>query len=249
MFKEKWLLLVAGMIFMATGCAKSTDEGVGTKEIPVTEDKDVPATQDAADDAATGDSATDPGATDEAATEPQASTGPAQVGDPAPAWEGLVGVDDANHSLSDLSLAKAVVVVFTCNSCPVAVAYQDRLKQIAADYKDKGVELVAINVNNIEPDRLPAMKERATEENFEFAYLYDPTQESARAYNATVTPHAFLLDGDRKIAYAGAIDDSQNADSVTKTYLRDAIDAVLAGEAPAVTTSKAVGCGIKYEDT
>src|SRR5262245_45359491 len=99
------------------------------------------------------------------------------IGDPAPAWKDLVGVDDGTHSLSDLKDAKAVVVVFTCNHCPVAKAYEDRLIDLAADYGDKGVELVAINVNNMDADKLPAMKERAEEKGFKFDYLYDPTQQ------------------------------------------------------------------------
>ena len=103
-----------------------------------------------------------------------------------------------------------MVVVFTCNHCPVAQAYEDRIVEIAADYKDKGVEVVAINVNNMEADKLPAMKERAEEKGFKFDYLYDPSQEIGRAFGATVTPHAFLLDGERNVVYIGAIDDNMN---------------------------------------
>lgn len=169
------------------------------------------------------------------------------IGDPAPAWHDLIGVDDQRHSLSDLSDAKAVVVVFTCNHCPVAKAYQDRVIELAANYKPRGVEVVAINVNNIEADKLPAMKERAEEKGFKFSYLYDPSQEIGRAYGATVTPHAFLLDGKRKLAYVGAIDDNMSPEKVSAHYLRDAIDAVLAGSKPEPATTKPVGCGIQYE--
>ncbi len=169
------------------------------------------------------------------------------IGDAAPEWKDLEGVDDQEHSLSDLAGAKAVAVVFTCNHCPVAQAYQDRLIELAADYKSKGVELVAINVNNNEDDKLPAMKTRATEKGFEFAYLYDPSQEIGRAYGATVTPHAFLLDGERNLVYAGGIDDNMQIDKVEKHYLRDAIDTVLAGSKPDPETTKPMGCGIQYE--
>lgn len=169
------------------------------------------------------------------------------VGDPAPAWDGLVGVDDEKHSLKDHVDAKAVVVVFTCNHCPVAQAYEDRIVDLAADYHNQGVDLVAINVNNIEADKLPQMKERAEEKGFKFDYLYDPSQEIGRAYGAAVTPHAFLLDGKRNVVYIGAIDDNMNSDKVTKHYLRDAIDAVLAGSEPQTATTKPVGCGIQYE--
>lgn len=171
----------------------------------------------------------------------------AGVGAPAPQWKNLAGVDDKVHNLSDLKDAKAVAVVFTCNHCPVAKAYEDRLIELAADYGDKGIEVVAINVSNADADKLPAMKERAEEKGFKFAYLYDPSQQIGREFGATVTPHAFLLDGDRNIAYIGAIDDSMQPDKVTKRHLRDAIDAVLAGSKPEVASTKPIGCGIRYE--
>jgi peroxiredoxin len=169
------------------------------------------------------------------------------VGDPAPEWKDLMGVDDQKHSLGDIKEAKAVVVVFTCNHCPVAQAYEDRIIELAADYKDKGVEVVAINVNNIDADKLPAMKTRAEEKGYKFSYLYDPSQEIGRAFGATVTPHAFLLDGEKNLVYVGAIDDQMNAEEVKEHYLRDAIDAVLAGSKPAKESTKPAGCGIQYE--
>lgn len=169
------------------------------------------------------------------------------IGDPAPEWQDLEGVDGQKHGLSDLANAKGVVVIFTCNHCPVAQAYEDRIVELAADYKDKGVELVAINVNNIEADKLPAMKQRAEEKGYKFAYLYDPSQEIGRAFGATVTPHAFLLDGEHKLVYAGAIDDQMEVAKVEKQYLRDALDAVLAGSKPENDTIKPIGCGIQYE--
>jgi peroxiredoxin len=169
------------------------------------------------------------------------------VGDSAPAWEGLVGIDDQKHSLKEHADAKAIVVVFTCNHCPVAQAYEDRLVQLASDYQGKGVELVAINVNNMDADKLPAMKERAEEKGFKFDYLYDPSQNIGRAFGATVTPHVFLLDADRHVAYIGAVDDSMEEAKVTRHYLRDAIDAVLADSKPQTDTTKPMGCGIRYE--
>ena len=169
------------------------------------------------------------------------------LGDKAPAWSKLEGVDGKKHSLADLKDAKAVVVVFTCNHCPVAKAYEERLVALNNDYKEKGVSLVAINVSNAEADKLPAMKERAEEKGFEFAYLYDPSQKIGRAFGATVTPHAFLLDKDKKLVYRGAIDDNQKVDKVEKHSLRDALDAVLAGKKPAVAETEQFGCGIGYE--
>ena len=170
-----------------------------------------------------------------------------RVGDAAPEFENLIGTDDKRHSLEEYAKAKAVVVVFTCNSCPVARAYEDRLMALQNEYADKGVRLVAINVNNTEADRLPAMKKRAEEQGFEFAYLYDPSQEIARKYGATVTPHVFLLDEKRQLAYVGPVDDNQNEAKVKHKYLREAIDAELAGSKPETTQHKPFGCAIKYE--
>lgn len=181
------------------------------------------------------------------ATAPTPAAKAFAAGDPAPEWKELLGVDDQKHGLSELADAKAVVVIFTCNHCPVAQAYEDRLVELAADYKSQGVELVAINVNNMEDDKLPAMKQRAEAKGYKFAYLYDPSQEIGRAFGATVTPHAFLLDGKHKLAYAGAIDDQMEAAKVEKRYLRDAIDAVLAGNKPETDVTKPMGCGIQYE--
>jgi peroxiredoxin len=171
----------------------------------------------------------------------------AQLGDAGPAWSKLDGIDGKAHSLSDLKEAKAVLVVFTCNHCPVAKAYEDRLNELHHDYKDRDVALVAINVNNVEDDKLPAMKERAKEKGFKFQYLYDPSQAIGRAYGATVTPHAFILDKDRKVAYMGAIDNDQDVKKADQHFVRDALDAVLAGEKPEPAKTKQFGCGIQYE--
>jgi peroxiredoxin len=170
-----------------------------------------------------------------------------KIGDRAPAWEKLAGTDDKEHSLSDLKKSKAIAVIFTCNTCPVAVAYEDRLIKLANDYKDKGVAVVAINVNADERNNLEAMKQRAEKKGFTFDYIIDPSQEIGRKYGATVTPHVFLLDSERKIAYMGAIDDDMKADNVKQHSLQDAIDAVLAGHTPAVAETKQFGCGIRYE--
>ena len=125
------------------------------------------------------------------------------VGSPAPAWENLAGTDGRKHSLADLKDKAAVVVVFTCNSCPVAVGYESRVAAFAKKYADK-VAVVAINVNTGKDDALPAMTERAAKKNFPFPYLYDPTQEIARRYGAKYTPEFFLLDKDRRVVYMGA---------------------------------------------
>jgi peroxiredoxin len=185
--------------------------------------------------------------TAEAKSANEKRTGEFRVGNRAPAFEGLAGTDDKPHSLNDYAVAKAVVVVFTCNHCPVAQAYEDRLVTLDKDYSGKGVQLVAINVSNLEEDKLPAMKQRAAAKGFKFPYLYDPSQRVGREYGATVTPHVFLLDGKKQLAYVGPVDDSQDQSKVSHQYLRDAIDAVLAGKAPATAEVKPFGCGIQYE--
>jgi len=169
------------------------------------------------------------------------------VGDKGPNFASLIGIDDQRHSLADYKDAKLLVVVFTCNHCPVAVAYEDRLVAYARDYKSKGVQVVAINVNNLEEDKLPAMKVRAQQKGFNFPYLYDPSQAVARAYGATVTPHVFVLDENRTVAYMGSVDDSQQTSRITNNYLRTATDALLAGQKPATTETRQFGCSIKYE--
>ncbi len=172
-----------------------------------------------------------------------------KVGDQAPKFTGIVGTDDKKHNLSDYKDSKLLVLVFTCNHCPVARAYEKRLVALQRDYKTQGVQVVAVNVNNIEPDRLDKMKARAEQQKFNFPYLYDSTQKIGRQYGATVTPHVFLLDQNRRIVYMGAVDDKMNADQVKKRYLRNAIDAVLDGKKPPKTVTRQFGCSIKYEKT
>jgi peroxiredoxin len=167
------------------------------------------------------------------------------VGDAAPAWKDLPGTDGMKHSLADHA-DKVVVVVFTCNSCPVAESYEDRVIAFAEKYKDK-VAVVAINVNTIPDDRLDAMKKRAEKKKFPFEYLYDETQKIARDYGATFTPEFFVLTKDRKIAYMGAMDDKTKADEVKEKYLEAAVDAVLKGDKPAKAETVAHGCLIRFK--
>ena len=169
------------------------------------------------------------------------------VGDAAPSWSRIIGTDDKPHSLKDYKAAKVVVLTFTCNHCPVAQAYEDRLVGFVNRYKDKGVRLVAVNCNRNSADGLDAMKEHAKEKGFNFDYLFDESQQIGRNYGAAVTPHVFVLDKDRKIAYMGAWDNSMDPAKVEHHYVRDAVDALLAGKKPEVTESRQFGCGIQYE--
>ena len=170
------------------------------------------------------------------------------IGDKGAAWKNLIGIDDKKHSLADHKDAKLVVAVFTCNECPVAAAYENRLIQFLKDYQDKGVQVVAISVSKRPADSLDKMKIRAKERGFNFPYLHDPSQKIGREYGANVTPHVFLLDKDRTIAYMGAVDDNIfNPAKVKKHYLRAAVDALLDGKNTEITESRQVGCAIIYE--
>ncbi len=169
------------------------------------------------------------------------------IGDPAPAWEGLAGVDDKPHSMSDWSTQPVMVVVFTCNSCPYAVDAEDRLIELQKKYADRGVALVAINVNKVDEDLLPAMKQKALQKGFAFPYLFDETQQIARDYGAMVTPECYVLDAERKVRYMGSIDDSPDGKQIGDKYLESAIDSVLAGTAPSLSETVPIGCRVRYE--
>jgi peroxiredoxin len=169
------------------------------------------------------------------------------IGDAAPVWADLPGVDDRRHSLADLAERKVVVVVFTCNSCPYAVDHEDRLLEFARKYQGQSVALVAINVNKVADDLLPAMKDRARAKNFSFPYLFDETQAIARKYGATYTPEFFAMDQSRRIIYMGAMDDSPDGKNVKVRYLEQAVDAALKDSVAPVAETIAVGCQIRYE--
>lgn len=163
----------------------------------------------------------------------------------------LPGIDDQMHELSTYRDKAAIALIFSCNHCPYVRAWEDRIIEIQADYADKGVQIIAINANNAKKhpdDSFPKMKERAREKGFNFLYLYDETQETARAYGAERTPEVFLFDQQGVLRYHGAVDDNfQHAKDVKHHYLRDALDAVIAGEAPAMAETRPVGCTIKWK--
>jgi len=174
-----------------------------------------------------------------------------KIGQKAPDWSGIIGVDGKEHGLSEYKKAKAIVLVFTCNHCPVAKAYEDRIIGLQKDYGPKGVQVVAVNVNNIPADRLEKMKERAKAKKFTFPYLYDPSQKMGHDYGAKVTPHVFILgkaaDEGRKVVYIGAVDNNRQAEKADTHYVRDALDAILEGKEPPTPQTKAFGCSVKYE--
>jgi len=171
------------------------------------------------------------------------------VGDPAPAWKDLPGADGKTHSLDELKNKEVVVVVFTCNSCPVANDYEDRMigfakKHAAAEGK---VALVAINVNTIPDDRLDKMKQRAEKKKYNFPYLYDETQKIAVDFGAMYTPEFFVLDKNRKVVYMGAMDDKSNEKEAMQNFVEPAVEAALKGQKAAKGETLARGCMIRFK--
>ena len=161
----------------------------------------------------------------------------------------LPGVDGRDHSLDDYRDAEALVLVQSCNHCPYVQAWEGRLSAIQQEYRDRGVRIVAISSNDVSShpeDSFEQMQVRAQEQGFNFDYLYDESQDVARALGSERTPEVFVFDGERRLRYHGAIDDSRDETAVTDHYLRDALDAVLAGEVPAVPDTPPVGCTVKW---
>jgi peroxiredoxin len=163
----------------------------------------------------------------------------------------LPGVDGKDHSSAEYKDKKLLAVIFHCNHCPVATAYQDRMIAIQKDYAEKGVQIVAINSNDAESfpaDSFDNMKTRAKEKGYNFPYLRDESQDVGKAYGALVTPHVFLFDAQRKLRYRGRIDDNwQEPDKVKVRDLRDALDALLAGKEIPSATTRQMGCTIKWK--
>lgn len=173
-----------------------------------------------------------------------------QVGDTARDFK-LKNIDGKMLSLADMKDAKGYIVIFTCNHCPYAIAYEDRIIDINNRYAKLGYPVVAINPNDPvkQPDdSFDKMKVRAGEKGFTFPYLLDDTQEIAKAYGATRTPHVYLLDKNRIVRYIGAIDDNHEEPAdVKEKYLENAIDALRNGKPVAVPQTKAIGCTIKWK--
>ncbi len=181
------------------------------------------------------------------------------IGAEAPDFK-LPGVDGREHSLKDFASAKVLAIVFTCNHCPTAQAYEDRLIKLHGNYKDKDVALVAINPNDPRAVRLDElgytdlsdsfeeMKTRAKAKKFAFPYLHDgETQQTARAYGVQATPHVFIFDRERRLCYVGRIDDSE-VKEVKSHDARKAIEALLAGKPVPVAKTRVFGCSTKWAD-
>ncbi len=160
----------------------------------------------------------------------------------------LKNVDGKMVSLADYKNAKGFIVIFTCNHCPVAKAYEQRIIGLNEKFASKGYPVIAINPTN--PDLYPDdsfgdMQARAKEQGYKFPYLMDEGQKIYPKFGATKTPHVFLLNKDLEVKYIGAIDDNQDADAAKVKYVENAIAALDKGQSPAPAETKAVGCGIK----
>jgi thiol-disulfide isomerase/thioredoxin len=172
------------------------------------------------------------------------------VGEKAPAFSGIPATtkagDDSSLTLGDIK-EDVVVVVFLANHCPVVQAYEDRIIDFTNDYKGKSVKVVGVAVSDQKIDKLPGIKTYMKEKGSNYVYGHDESQAIGKAYGATNTPQFFVLDKDRVIRYMGAMDDSMAEAKIKKTYLRDAVDAVLKGESVEVSETQPKGCGVSYK--
>jgi peroxiredoxin len=180
------------------------------------------------------------------------------IGSPAPDFA-LPGVDGKTHKLNDYAASSLLAIVFTCNHCPTAQLYEDRIKRIAADYRNKGVAVVAIQPNDPNAlrvdememsdmsDTLKEMKIRSEYRHFNFPYLYDgATQSVAEAYGPKATPHIFIFDSKRKLQYEGRVDDNQREMLVKVNDARNALDSLVAGRPVTVAHTAVFGCSTKW---
>ena len=175
------------------------------------------------------------------------------IGSPMPPFNGLPGTDGKTHSADECAGRKILVVVFSCNHCPYVQAYEDRMIAFQREYGSKGVQLVAINANEIQhypEDNFEEMMKRAEAKGFNFPYLRDDDQHVAESFGATHTPQFFVFAGvpnDRRLQYSGKMDDNyQNPGAVKRAYLREAVDALLAGKPVPEPETYSIGCTIKW---
>jgi peroxiredoxin len=181
-----------------------------------------------------------------------ASAGPLSLGAPAPfaAMKMKSALDGKSVSIADVAGKAGTLVVFTCNHCPFARGWERRIADLGNAYAKKGVGVILINANDsakYPEDGFAEMQARAKSLGLQVPYVIDDTSNVARAFGASVTPEAFLFDKTGKLAYHGTVDDNHtDAAKVTKRYLADALDAVVAGKPPAVAETKGIGCGIKF---
>lgn len=181
------------------------------------------------------------------------STGGIAIGTKVPAAVAktkMKNVDGKMLSITDVTGKAGTLVVFTCNHCPFAKAWEQRIVELGNTYSGKGVGVILVNANDPTrhaEDGFEGMQARSKSLGMKIPYVVDETSGVAKAFGASVTPEAFLFDKTGKLAYHGAVDDNRNEPDKVKTrYLKDALDAVVAGKAPAVAETKGLGCGIKF---
>ena len=186
-------------------------------------------------------------ALDQDATEPVGLA----VGDTAPMTSiKMKGVDGREVSIADVTGKKGTLVIFSCNACPWAKAWEKRIVDIGNAYPKRGIGVIVINSNDpgrVAEDDYANMQQRAKQRGMRYPYVVDATSDLARAFGATRTPEAFVFDATGKLVYHGTIDDNaKEPEKVKERYLQDALKAVLAGQAVALKETKALGCGIKF---
>jgi peroxiredoxin len=165
----------------------------------------------------------------------------------------MQNVDGSTLSIADVADKKGTLVIFSCNACPWVKAWEDRIASLGNTYRERQIGVIVINANDpaeSPEDGFDVMKQRAEERGFAFPYVVDATSEVAAAFGATRTPEVFLFDADQKLVYHGAIDDNaKEPEKVEEHYLRDALEALLAGEPVSVRQTKAIGCSIKFRQS
>ena len=172
------------------------------------------------------------------------------LGDPVPAFH-LPVTEGAEHAVPADPAPPATVLLVTCNHCPYVVAWNPRLRAVADDYAARGVRFLAINANDAErypADSLDAMQRFVREQSWPMPYLHDEDQDVARALGAERTPHVYVLDGEQRLVYRGAPDADHQDPGLDARWLRDALDAALAGEEPARAETPARGCSVKWRE-
>ncbi|MEH0156052.1 redoxin domain-containing protein [Limibacter armeniacum] len=226
---KKVTLILSVAVMAIVGCGKTAEKSADTQEQEV---KVATATEASAEE-----------------TQPAGYS----VGDEATDFR-LKNIDGTMVSMNDFADAKGFIVIFTCNHCPYAVAYEDRIIELDKQFKDKGYPVIAINPNDpsLQPeDSFDKMKERASDKGFTFPYLFDEGQEVYPVYGATRTPHVYLLNKENNklvVKYIGAIDNNyKDASKATEKYVADAVEALVSGTEVSVAETKAIGCSIKAQ--
>ncbi len=177
-------------------------------------------------------------------------TKPIELQTPCPSFN-LPSVDGSQKNLASYAEKEVLVVGFSCNHCPYVKAYEERLNALAKEYLSKGVGFLCINSNNDQShpdDSFENMKKNASEKGFVFDYLRDDSQDVAKAFNAACTPEFYIYDQERKLRYHGRIDDNyEDASSVKETYMKDALEDLLANQPLRLDQTSAIGCSIKWK--